>query len=124
MFVDTNILIRLLIGEGEEEILGYVKGKPLFCSILQFAEIADWCIEENASINRAFSKVLKVVQVMDLDENLCIEAARIKHARRKAGYRNFPLIDGIIAASAKSIKQELLTADKDFEGMPDVIYIR
>lgn len=127
MFIDTNILISLFIGDGRKdivkEILTHIKGRPLFCSILQLSEIADWCIKENASISEAMSNVKKVVQVIDLNENICIEGAKIKYARRNAGYKNFPLIDGLIAASAKSIGQELLTADEDLEGLTSVIYI-
>ncbi|MFH1774212.1 MAG: PIN domain-containing protein [Methanobacteriota archaeon] len=124
MFVDTNILISLFIGDRiVKEILAHVKGEPLFCSVLQLSEIADWCIRENASISEAMSNIKKVVQIIPLTEEVCIEGAKIKHARRKAGYKNFPLIDGIIAASAKSIGQELLTSDEDLEGLVGVIYI-
>ena len=126
MFVDTNILISLFIGDKRvvEEILAHVKGKPLFCSALQLSEIADWCIKENASISEAMSNVKKSVQVIGINEDICIEGAKIKRTRRNAGYKNFPLIDGLIAASAKSIGQELLTADEDFEGLAGVIYIK
>ncbi len=128
MFVDTNILISLLVGDSRDEtlkeILTHLKGKPLFCSVLQLSEIADWCIKENVSIREAMSKIAKAVRIIDLDEDICIEGAKIKHARRKEGYKDFPLIDGLIAASAKSIGQELLTSDADFEGLSDVIYIK
>lgn len=127
MFVDTNILISLFIGEGRsdivKEILVHVRGRPLFCSVLQLSEIADWCIKENVSISEAMSSVKKIVQVIGVDEDICIEGAKIKHARRKAGYKNFPLVDGLIAASAKSIGQELLTTDRELEGLVGVIYI-
>lgn len=128
MFIDTNILISLFIGDRREdivkEIIAHVRGKPLYCSILQLSEIADWCIKENVSITEALSYIKRVTQITELNEDICIEGAKIKHARRTAGYKDFPLIDGLIAASAKSIGQELLTIDKDLEGMPGVIFIK
>lgn len=128
MFLDTNILISLFIGNRRDdtvkEILACIKDAPLFCSVVQLSEIADWCMKENANISEATSAVKKVVQVVGIDEDICIEGAKIKHAHRKVGYKNFPLIDGLIAASARSIGQELLTADEDLEGLDGVVYIK
>jgi predicted nucleic acid-binding protein len=52
--------------------------------------------------------------VVPLDEEISVEATKIKLERRATGHRDFGLIDGIILATARSTGQSLLTFDPHF----------
>ena len=65
----------------------------------------------------------KAASAVDLTEEICLSASRTKRKQRKRGKGKFSLIDGIIAATAASIDQKLLTRDRDFDGLENAIII-
>lgn len=56
-------------------------------------------------------------QVVDLDAELALEAARIAYERRLA------MADSVILATAYQYGALVLTQDSDFEGLPGVKYV-
>lgn len=56
------------------------------------------------------------MNVVDLDESLALDAARIS-----AGFR-IPMADSIILATARAFDAELWTQDEHFEGIDTVRY--
>jgi predicted nucleic acid-binding protein len=55
--------------------------------------------------------------LIPVNEEIAIEAARAKHSLKLS------LADSIILATARSHKAKLVSGDKDFKGISDVIYI-
>lgn len=55
--------------------------------------------------------------VVDLDAELALEAARIAHERK------MPMADSVILATAYQHGATVLTQDSDFEGVPGVKYV-
>ena len=55
--------------------------------------------------------------IVPLDEQLAVEAARIKHSLKLA------LADSIVLGTARSHEARVVTGDKDFKGLPGVVYI-
>jgi predicted nucleic acid-binding protein len=119
MLLDTSTIIeisRSKKGSGfVRAVLGLIpEGEQLFVSIIQFSEIADWCLKNDLSVEEELSAVKEFAEVIPLDESICREAAKIKKRRRKRGHKGFGLIDGIILATSKSVGQKLLTLDTHF----------
>ena len=128
MFLDTSILIDILTSKDGStkfnEILKHVKDEPIFISIIQIGEITDWCLKNNIDAKDRILKVKEFANIIPLNENICIEGSIIKKNMRKKGKSKFGLIDGIILASARSINQEFLTKDRDFQKAKDVILLK
>jgi predicted nucleic acid-binding protein len=60
---------------------------------------------------------LKRYQIVPLDENLAISAAKISNERR------IPMADSIVYATAKQYNAVLWTQDADFKNFNDVKYV-
>ncbi len=127
MFIDTSILIEILISkEGStefNEILKYVKDEPIFISMIQIGEICDWCLKNDIDPKNRILMVKEIANIIPLNENICTEGSKIKKSMRDLGAAKFGPMDGLILASARSIDHRLLTKDRDFEKAEDVIIL-
>lgn len=132
MFLDTSIIIEIFRREKEskafQRILDTIEGnnnaeEPNYMSIVQLAEISDWCAKNGISTLNGINSAKSLAQILPLDESVCQKSGGIKLAKRKAGDPDFGLIDAIILASARSIDQRLLTLDGHFEGESDCVVL-
>jgi predicted nucleic acid-binding protein len=127
MFLDTSIIIEIFCKEKNsktfEEIYKFVKDEPIFISIIQIGEISNWCLKNNINPEKRIEKLKQILNVVPLNENICIEGSKMKHYIRKKEANKFSLIDGIILSSSRSINQKLLTMDKDFRNIEDTIVL-
>jgi len=122
MFLDTTVLVEVL--RGNAEIVSYVERaaekESLLFSIVQVGELADWSHHNGLDPSAVLDEVRAMATMVNINERICIEGSKIKQAQRQAGKKKFSLMDGLIAASARSLEQRLLTTDRDFEGLEDV----
>ncbi len=127
MFLDTTIVVEVLRSGRESRrfrrILEAIKDDPLFISMLQLAELSDWCLENSIDPSDRISRLKGIVGVVPLTEGICLEGSKIKRGMRERGVSKFSLLDGIILASARSIDQKLLTSDSDFRKAEDAVVI-
>ncbi|GBE18600.1 tRNA(fMet)-specific endonuclease VapC [archaeon BMS3Abin16] len=125
MLLDTSIIVDLL--KGDERIVGLLKKEaqkePFFLSLIQLGELADWALANGLDPLDVIDTAKKAASAIDLTEEICFSASRTKRKQRKSGKNKFSLIDGIIAATAASIDQKLLTRDRDFDGLENAIII-
>ena len=125
MLLDTSIIVDLL--KGDEKIAGMLKKEaqkePFFLSLIQLGELADWALANGLDPLDVIDTAKKAASAVDLTEEICLSASRTKRKQRKRGKGKFSLIDGIIAATAASIDQKLLTRDRDFDGLENVLII-
>jgi predicted nucleic acid-binding protein len=127
MFIDTSAIVELLEGSKAsvriDKILQHIKDEPLFISVVQLAELSDWCESNKIDSLKRISQIRNITNVIPLNDNICMTGAEIKHEMRKCGIDKFSLIDGLILASARSINQKLLSADTDYRRAKDVIVV-
>ncbi len=125
MFLDTNIIIEIL--RGNQKVVRYVERiaekEFLLFSVVQIGEIADWCHLNNLDPFKVLEEVKNIATPVEINESICLEGSNIKKDQRKRGKRKFSLMDGIIAASAIILEQKLITLDKNFEGIENVILL-
>ncbi len=124
MFLDTSIIIEIFRQEKKsktfKQIFEIIKDKTLYMSVIQIGEISDWCLKNKINPEKRILRLKEILNIIPLDEKICLSGSRYKFNNRKKGTKKFSLIDGIILASAKSINQNLLTMDKDFRENKDV----
>ncbi len=127
MFLDTSIIIEIFLNTEEtrtfQDIYEMIKDEALFISVIQIGEISDWCLKNDIGPIERVSQLKRIVNIIPLNEKMCFDGSRINYTYRKEGVTHFSLIDGIILASARSINQNLLTKDTDFEKAGDAIVL-
>jgi predicted nucleic acid-binding protein len=127
MFLDTSIILEMFQQDSDEkralEIQDKLGTEPLYISMVQLAEISDWCLSNGVDARGVISEIKDFVNIVLLDEEICHEGAKIKHEMRRSGARKFALNDGIILASARLVGEKLLTRDRDFSGAEDTIVL-
>lgn len=125
MFLDTTVIVDIL--RGEQKVIDYTeeisKNEPFFFSVISIGEIADWARSNNIDPIKVTSDVKSIASLMNITDEICLEGSKLKKNQRDAGKKKFSLIDGIIAASAIRSNEKLLTRDRDFKGLKNVILI-
>ena len=120
MLVDTSTIIEILrhpkTSDRFKRIKERIGTEELYLLVVQLAELSDWCLENKVSPRERVDALKKLANVVPLDEEICLEGSKIKAERRRAGYKDFSLLDGLILAAARSLGEELLTFDADFSG--------
>jgi predicted nucleic acid-binding protein len=128
MFLDTSVIIELFQSDSGSprfvNIYEHVKGEPLFMSVIQVAELSDWCLKNNIRPEDMLGQLKRIVGTIPLNERLCLEGSRIKSQMRAKGSKSFSLMDGLILASARSVNQKLLTLDRDFAKADGVVVLK
>ncbi len=128
MFLDTSIIIEIFRNNEKSDIFkkifDLIKDESLFISIIQLGEISDWCLKNNIEPKKRVSILKQILNIVPLNEKICLEGSMIKFNIRKKGTKKFSLIDGIILSSARSINQILLTKDKDFSKIKDAMLLK
>jgi len=128
MFLDTSIIIEIFRNDKNsktfQEIYTYIKDEPIFISLIQIGEIADWCLKNHIDPEKRIAKLKQILNVIPVNEKICYDAAHLKYTIRSKGVTKFGLLDGIVLASARSINQRLLTTDTDFRTINDAVIIR
>ncbi len=127
MFLDTSVIIEMMLGDDDERmerILNHIRSELLFISMAQISEVSDWCWANSCNVERRIEQLKEIVHLIPLNEDICVEASKIKAAMRKQRIAKFSLMDGLILASSRYIGQTLLTLDTDFRKAEDVIIIK
>ncbi len=101
-----------------------IGSEHLYVLVIQLAELSDWCISNRFSARETTEAVKKFASIISVDEEICLEGSKIKAERRKKGYANFGLIDGLTLAAARTIGERLLTFDQDFSGEKDCTVLK
>jgi predicted nucleic acid-binding protein len=94
-------------------------GEPLLVSAIEVYEVYK-VIRRALSEERALEAVsaLRRATIVPVDASLALEAADISLERGLA------MADSIVYATARRSGAKLVTADADFEGLPDTIIVR
>ncbi|UCH87949.1 MAG: PIN domain-containing protein [Thermoplasmata archaeon] len=128
MFLDTGVIIEIFRAKKSskrfEKIFELIKNEQLFISVIQLGEISDWCLSNDINVQDRITKLKNIVNIIPINEQICIEGSQIKHTMRSSGVKKFSLMDGIIIASARYMNQTLLTTDNDFRRAKDTLILK
>ncbi len=127
MFLDTSVVIELLINESTskrfQSIFQHIENEPAFISLMQVGELSDWCLRNEVDPVEALAMVKDIVELAPVNEQILLAASRLKHEIRAKGVSKFSLMDGIILASSRELNEPLLTLDLDFRLADNVIVL-
>ncbi|MDI6639726.1 MAG: PIN domain-containing protein [Methanocellales archaeon] len=123
MFLDSSAVIEHFIGSSKgKRVKEILTTESCYASSISLSEIALWCYREGKNVDYFFKETKEIVDISDLSEDIYKEGARITFERKKVD-KNFGLMDGLILACARSIRQKLLTRDPHFKGLDGVIIL-
>jgi len=118
MLFDTSVWVEYLSGtETGKKAKGILSKDGIVCTCpLSLAEISVWCHKNNADPQPFLQQIKTLSKLLDLSEDILVASGRIySEGRKKNG--KISLIDAIIYTSARFHNLELLTKDRDFEGL-------
>ncbi|OLC34989.1 MAG: hypothetical protein AUH81_10990 [Candidatus Rokubacteria bacterium 13_1_40CM_4_69_5] len=121
ILVDSSGWIEYLVnGPHARRFARYLEGRePLLISAIEVYEVYK-VIRRDLSEERAIEAVsaLRRATIATVDESLALEAADVSLAHGLA------MADSLVYATARQHRAKLVTADADFEGLPEAIVVR
>ena len=98
----------------------YIEGsEPAVVSTLNIAEVHYWFIRhyDEGTANERISRMRKRCFSISVNEEIAIEASRIKHDKKMS------LADSVILATAKVENAKVVTGDPDFSKVEGAVFI-
>lgn len=86
------------------------------------AEICTVALQHGENLPAMIAAIQQQATIHEVYLNLWIEAASAKMERRKTHVK-FGLIDGILLAIQRTTGATIVTTDRDFSGLPDVVLL-
>jgi predicted nucleic acid-binding protein len=127
LLLDTSAIIQVLrhpkTSKEFKLIQKHIGEEELYVLVVQLAELSDWCFANKVPVKERIEEVKKLANIIPLDEDICLEGSRIKNERRKKGFRDFGLLDGLLLAAARSVGERVLTFDRDFAEEQDCLVL-
>ena len=112
-FLDSSIIAELM--GPNETVRAFLSGRePFWTSSICVFEVVQGRLGMGQTDVQAVRQEFPGVQVLDLNETIALEAARLQDRLMGAGDR-LATVDILIAATARSTGEELVVADADFE---------
>ena len=128
MLLDSSAIIEVFRSSSDSRrfraIAGRMGDEDVYVSVIQLAEVADWAVRNRLPPQDRIESIKDFARIVQLNEEICVEAAAIKCRRREEGHADLSLVDAIILATALSIGQNVLTFDGDFSGEKDCIVLK
>lgn len=86
------------------------------------AEIYLWCLREEKDFDSSFKIIKNCSSIIQINLANWIEAAKIRHENRKK-IGNFGIMDAVILAKQKEIEFKIVTGDKHFKNLKNVVFL-
>lgn len=122
---DTYAWIEYLIGsERGRKVKELLKDERNIFFTLEccLAELKGWCLKENKDFKKLYDIVVSNSTIISIETSDWIRAAEIRFAMRKR-IKDFGLIDSLLLAKQEKLGCKLLTGDKHFKGLNNVVFI-
>lgn len=86
------------------------------------AEIYLWCLREEKDFDSSFKLIKNLSPIVQINLSNWIWAAKIRHENRKK-IVNFGIMDAIILAKQKEVRFKVITGDKHFKNLKNVVFL-
>ena len=120
--LDTYAWVEYFRGSEKGKTVSRIMGNSLFTPENCIAELRIWCLEERIDFEEILEIIRKCSSIEPINLNNWKEAASIRQEQRKT-QSNFGLMDAIILAKQKEIKGRIVTGDRHFQNLKDVLLI-
>ncbi|MBI5226963.1 PIN domain-containing protein [Candidatus Micrarchaeota archaeon] len=125
MLLDTSAWIEIAQGtEKGRKILEITSTSlALYTNIITIAEVSQWAEKNKLDINEELRKITNNSTIIQMEFEMLKVAGKDYCMLRKIK-KKISLIDSIIYTSASIHNLELVTADRDFEGLENVRFVK
>ena len=86
------------------------------------AEVFRWCNEKESNFGEVFNDIRRMSDIVPISLTNWIVAAPIKIAKRRF-MKDFGLMDALLLAKQAELKAKIITGDKHFKNLKNVVYI-
>lgn len=123
--IDTYAWVEYFIGSKRglkvKKLLDDVKNSfvTLECCL---AELKGWCLKENVDFGKLYNVIVSNSAIVPIESDEWIKAAELRYNMRKQR-KDFGLIDALILAKQKKLACKILTGDRHFKGLKNVVLI-
>lgn len=123
--VDSYAWIEYFIGSKKGDVLRGllqdIKNKFLTAECC-LAEIMGWSLKNSQDFDKLFKIIRADSHILPLTEHDWIDAGKERFEQRKR-QNDFGLIDAVILIKQKEFNCKLITGDKHFKGMSNVVFL-
>jgi len=123
--IDTFAWVEYFRGTKKGEIVRdcIEKGK-VFTPTIVLAELSDLYERKKVSNwERDLGFIISKTTILDLNQELATESGKTKNDIRKKHKTKFGLADAIILATARKMNAKVVTGDKHFEKISEVLFL-
>lgn len=123
--VDSHAWIEYFLGSKAGLILKKLLGNKNHKFIIMectVSELKSYCLRTNTNFNQMYSVLKRNSIILPVLTNNWLEAAGIRHEIRKK-VKDFGLIDAILISKQNELKCKIVSGDKHFKGMKNVVYV-
>jgi len=123
--IDSYAWIEYFIGSKKGNVLKklFLDEKNTFVTAeCCFAEIIGWSLKNNQDFDKLFRIIRANSHIISLTEHNWIDAGKERFEQRKTR-KDFGLIDSIILVKQKEFSCKLVTGDRHFKGMKDIVFL-
>ncbi len=122
--IDSYAWIEYFRGTDSGKVIRpYVESDSAATSTLTLAELKEKYLKEKwPSFEEDLDFIAARTSVTPVDRQIALLAGEINHKRKKTK-SDWGMADSVILATARSVSAKVVTGDKHFEGLPDVILV-
>lgn len=124
--IDSYAWVEYFMGSQKGEVLKklFLDEKNRFYTVeCCLAEIRGWALKNNQDFNQLFKIIRANSAVLPLTEYNWIDAGKERFEQRKT-QKDFGLIDTVILIKQKELNCKIITGDKHFKNIGDVIFLQ
>ena len=123
MLLDTYAWIEIFLDtEKGKKATQLTKNKRIYTSVVTLSEIISWCLRNNQNAQKFLSLIKENSIIIYINDDVA-EIAGTLNFEIKKKEKTFGMIDSLIYATAQIYSLKLLTGDKHFRNLDDVIML-
>lgn len=123
LLLDTSAWIEFFIKSEQGKLVKeYLEKEQCFTSVVSIAEIADWASRQKLDKPKLLKYVINLSQILELNLKTAHLSGLLNFERKKTE-KNWGIVDSIILATSQFYDIEILTKDRHFKDLPNVILL-
>jgi len=121
---DTYAWIEYFLGSSKgKKVKKIFESNEIITPIIVLVELSCKSVKENWNFKKYLEFIKANSLVLNIEEKTLIDTGKL-YVKMRSKIRDFGLVDTIILAMAKLEKARILTGDRHFKNMDNVIFLR
>jgi|SRR3989344_9233665 len=122
--IDTYGWIKYLIGTEQGQVLRklFQKNNKFITMECCLSELKSYCLRKGIDFSIIYKSVKKNSVILPVLITNWLDASDIKHKMRE-NIKDFGLIDSILISKQNELQSHIISGDRHFKGLKNVVYI-